>query len=105
MLTFGERFLGYVAENHRVVGLELGQIGGKRIAADATRAVNHRGDLDSDLDFLLACRRPSLHQLGVLSACSFDQEYLGLPPWRVRVNASAFVVVDRPTITRCPCRV
>ena len=92
MLALGERLLGDVAQDHRVVGLKLGQVGRQRVAADAARAVDPGGGQDPDLDLLLA---QGLDQLGVLASRPLDQEDLGLAPG---VGEPLGDVVDRPAI-------
>ena len=67
VLRLGERVLGDVGQDHRVVGLELRQVGRQRVAADAPGAVDLGGDQRLDLDLLLAER---LDQLGVLARAS-----------------------------------
>ena len=92
VLALGERLLGDVAQDHRVVRLKLGQIGRQRVAADAARAVDPGGGQHLDLDLLLA---QGLDQLGVLAARPLDQEHLGLA---AGVGEPLGDVVDRPAV-------
>ena len=90
MLGLGEGFLGDIGQDHRIEGLELGQVDRQRVAADAPRAVDRRGDQDLDLDVLVV---QGLDQLGVLSPGTFDQEDLGLAlRW---VKPSALLLIAR----------
>ena len=91
VLRLGERVLGDVAQDHRVVRLELRQVGRQRVAADDPRAVDPRGDQRRDLDLLLP---QGLDQLGVLARASPRSAGPGPSP-RAWVNPSATLLIAR----------
>ena len=99
VLAFGEGFLGNIGEDHAVIRLELGQVGGKRVAADAARAVDLGRGQYLDLDLFFAKR---LDERGMLTARSLDQEHLGLA---AGVRKPFGDVVDGPLVAATPGRV
>ena len=92
VLRLGECFLGDVAENHGVIGLELGQVSGKRITADAPEpSILGATSVVTSISFSRSAFTSS--------ACSprvpFDQEHLGRA---ARVGEPFGLVIDRPAI-------